>query len=158
MQLTTKGRYAVNAMLDLSLHGEGKPIRLVEISERQGISVSYLEQLFSKLRRQSLVESIKGPGGGYILSRDAADISVSEVINAVDEKMDVTSCGGAGNCFQGKQCMTHQLWEDLSQQLKSFLESISLGSLVEKQARHKQDSHSLPSVDLQQVQVKSMNK
>ena len=137
MQLTTKGRYAVTAMLDLSMHGRDKPINLAEISERQGISVSYLEQLFSKLRRQELVSSVKGPGGGYRLSRDAHEISVSQVIRAVDEKMDVTSCGGAGNCNKGEQCMTHQLWEDLSTQLKDFLEAISLGSLVEKQAREK---------------------
>lgn len=134
MQLTTKGRYAVTAMLDLSMHAQGKPVNLAEISERQGISVSYLEQLFSKLRREALVRSIKGPGGGYVLSRDAREISVSQVIRAVDEKMDVTSCGGAGNCFQGQECMTHQLWEDLSTQLRDFLDAISLGSLVERQA------------------------
>ncbi len=134
MQLTTKGRYAVTAMLDLSMHGQGKPVNLAEISERQGISVSYLEQLFSKLRREALVSSVKGPGGGYMLGRDVYDISISDVISAVDEKMDATNCAGEGNCFNGEQCMTHQLWEDLSHQLKSFLGAISLGSLVEKQA------------------------
>jgi Rrf2 family iron-sulfur cluster assembly transcriptional regulator len=157
MQLTTKGRYAVTAMLDLSMHGHGKPINLAEISERQGISVSYLEQLFSKLRRESLVNSVKGPGGGYVLSRNAQDISVSEVIRAVDEKMDVTSCGGAGNCFQGEQCMTHQLWEDLSTQLRDFLQAISLGSLVERQVQKQahlknSGSHS----DTQKVEIRDL--
>ncbi len=151
MQLTTKGRYAVTAMLDLSMYGQGTPTKLSEISERQGISVSYLEQLFSKLRRNDLVNSIKGPGGGYVLSRDAYEISVSQVIHAVDEKMDVTSCGGAGNCFQGQQCMTHQLWEDLSTQLKGFLESISLGSLVEKQQHQNIDK-----LDTQPIDIKAM--
>jgi Rrf2 family iron-sulfur cluster assembly transcriptional regulator len=155
MQLTTKGRYAVTAMLDLSMHGRDKPINLAEISERQGISVSYLEQLFSKLRRESLVSSVKGPGGGYRLSRDANDISVSEVIRAVDERMDVTSCGGAGNCFQGKQCMTHQLWEDLSTQLRDFLEAISLGSLVENQAQRIAQNNALN--DAQKVEIKALS-
>src|SRR5690606_35624268 len=137
MQLTTKGRYAVTAMLDLSMHGQGGPVNLAEISDRQGISVSYLEQLFAKLRRNELVKSVRGPGGGYVLGRDSHQISVSDVIQAVNERMDVTSCGGSGDCFHGQQCMTHELWEDLSTQLKDFLSAISLGALVEKQvAKH----------------------
>lgn len=155
MQLTTKGRYAVTAMLDLSMHGRNKPINLAEISERQGISVSYLEQLFSKLRREELVKSVKGPGGGYVLSRDAKQISISEVIRAVDEKMDATSCGGAGNCFQGQECMTHQLWEDLSTQLKDFLEAISLGSLVEKQLEKQLQ---IQLAETQTVEILSLSK
>ncbi len=152
MQLTTKGRYAVTAMLDLSMYGSERPITLAEISERQGISVSYLEQLFSKLRRETLVNSVKGPGGGYVLSRDAQDISVSEVISAVDEKIDVTSCGGAGNCLAGQQCLTHELWEDLSNQLKEFLSGISLGALAEKQLAREAF---LRSGDAQKVELRS---
>jgi len=156
MQLTTKGRYAVNAMLDLSMHGIDRPVNLAEISERQGISVSYLEQLFSKLRRGELVNSVKGPGGGYVLSRDAREISVSEVIRAVDEKMDVTSCGGSGDCFQGQRCMTHQLWEDLSNQLKEFLDAISLGALVERQGNKSRSAQH--GSDIQNVELQSLEK
>lgn len=139
MKLTTKGRYAVTAMLDLSLHsGEGKsgkgPVSLVEISERQDISLSYLEQLFSKLRRQDLVKSMRGPGGGYILSRDPADIAISTIIMAVDENLDVTNCGNAsGGCHEtNKRCLTHNLWMDLSNRIQSFLDDISLQDLMDK--------------------------
>ena len=133
MQLTTKGRYAVTAMLDVGMYGDGSPVNLADIANRQSISISYLEQLFSKLRRGELVKSIRGPGGGYVLSRMSEDISVAEVIRAVDEKLDVTSCGGQGNCFNGEQCMTHQLWDDLGNQMKSFLGAISLASLIIQQ-------------------------
>lgn len=160
MQLTTKGRYAVTAMLDLSMHGDGKPVNLAEISERQGISVSYLEQLFSKLRREALVSSIKGPGGGYILGRDAFAISISDVIAAVDEKMDATNCAGEGNCFNGEECMTHQLWEDLSNQLKSFLGAISLGSLVEKQFEKQAEKTPAKKLneDIRKIELKSLSR
>ena len=114
--------------------------------------MSYLEQLFSKLRREALVKSVKGPGGGYVLSRDAREISISEVIGAVDEKMDVTSCGGAGNCQAGQQCMTHELWEDLSNQLKEFLGAISLFSLVEKQVSRQAALH---SGETQKIELRS---
>jgi Rrf2 family iron-sulfur cluster assembly transcriptional regulator len=133
MRLTTKGRYAVTAMLDLTLHGDQGPISLADISKRQEISLSYLEQLFSKLRQHELVSSVRGPGGGYRLSRAADDISVAEIIDAVNESIDATNCKGAGNCKNGKVCLTHNLWADLSDQIHHFLSGISLGSLVERQ-------------------------
>lgn len=133
MRLTTKGRYAVTAMLDLALHHDQGPIRLAGISDRQGISLSYLEQLFAQLRRQELVKSVRGPGGGYHLGRQASTISVAEVIAAVNEDTDTTRCGGAGDCQDGETCLTHHLWMDLSDQVREFLESISLGDLVKRQ-------------------------
>lgn len=132
MRLTTKGRYAVTAMLDLALHYEQGPITLADISQRQEISLSYLEQLFAKLRRQGLVTSARGPGGGYRLSRPAAEIPVVDVITAVDEKVDATRCGGQGNCQGNERCLTHELWMDLSRQIHDFLGGIDLGQLVER--------------------------
>ena len=137
MRLTTKGRYAVTAMLDLALHATKSPVPLADISQRQGISLSYLEQLFARLRKQGLVDSARGPGGGYRLSRDANDIAVVEVINAIDEKVNVTRCGGKGDCHDGQPCLTHELWMDLSAQIHNFLSSITLGQLVER--RHSRD-------------------
>jgi len=134
MKLTTKGRYAVTAMLDLALHAQEGPVPLADISQRQGISLSYLEQLFAKLRKQGLVDSARGPGGGYRLSRAANEIAVADVVTAIDEKVDATRCGGMGNCQDGKPCLTHELWSDLSRQLYEFLENISLGQLVERNA------------------------
>ena len=132
MKLTTKGRYAVTAMLDLALH-EGKgPITLADISSRQEISLSYLEQLFAKLRKNGLVSSARGPGGGYKLSRDSEQIVIAEIIAAVDETVDATRCQRKGNCKKDEQCLTHELWCDLSDQIFDFLSSISLGQLVEK--------------------------
>ena len=133
MRLTTKGRYAVTAMLDLALHQEQGPIRLAGISDRQGISLSYLEQLFALLRRRELVKSVRGPGGGYNLGRHAGAISVAEVIAAVNEDTDTTRCGGAGDCQDGEICLTHHLWMDLSEQVRDFLHNISLGDLVKRQ-------------------------
>ncbi|MCW9023964.1 MAG: Fe-S cluster assembly transcriptional regulator IscR [Gammaproteobacteria bacterium] len=133
MRLTTKGRYAVTAMLDLALHYKDGPITLSDISQRQGISLSYLEQLFSRLRKQGLVDSTRGPGGGYRLSRSANEIPVADVITAVDEKVETTRCGGLSNCQDDQQCLTHELWTDLSRQIHSFLMGISLGQLVEHQ-------------------------
>lgn len=130
MRLTTKGRYAVTAMLDLALHGEKGPITLANISQRQGISLSYLEQLFSRLRKHGLVDSARGPGGGYRLSRDSSQITVAEVIGAVDESMDTTRCKGKQNCKTGGQCLTHQLWTDLSDQIYAFLNDITLAQVV----------------------------
>lgn len=133
MKLTTKGRYAVTAMLDLSLHDGRGPVSLVEISERQDISLSYLEQLFSKLRRQGLVNSMRGPGGGYTLSRKAEEIAVSSIIMAVDENLDVTNCGKSEGCAENnKRCLTHNLWMDLSNRIQSFLDDISLQDLMNK--------------------------
>ena len=133
MRLTTKGRYAVTAMLDLALNSHSGPISLADISKRQEISLSYLEQLFSKLRQQQLVSSVRGPGGGYTLSRAAAEISVAEIIDAVNESIDATSCGGKDGCQKGKVCLTHHLWCDLSQQIHDFLTGITLGTLVQRQ-------------------------
>jgi len=132
MRLTTKGRYAVTAMLDLALHQNSGPITLANISKRQGISLSYLEQLFACLRRRGLVESTRGPGGGYQLSRDPHSIDVAQVIAAVDEKVDATRCGGQANCHADQQCLTHELWMDLSNQIQEFLSAITLGQLVER--------------------------
>jgi len=132
MRLTTKGRYAVTAMLDLALHYKDGPITLADISQRQGISLSYLEQLFSRLRKNELVDSTRGPGGGYRLSRDLYEIAVADVITAVDEKVETTRCGGLSNCQDDSQCLTHDLWTELSSQIHDFLMGISLGNLVDR--------------------------
>ena len=132
MKLTSKGRYAVTAMLDVAIHAEQGPVPLADISERQGISLSYLEQLFSKLRKHGLVHSIRGPGGGYRLGRCSAKIAVADVISAVDESINATRCGGKGDCQSGNQCLTHSLWTDLSHRIEEFLQSISLSELVEQ--------------------------
>lgn len=133
MKLTTKGRYAVTAMLDLALHADREPVTLSDISMRQDISLSYLEQLFARLRRSALVQSVRGPGGGYRLGRETSKIAVVDIIDAVDESVDATRCQGQGNCQQGGTCLTHHLWEDLSQQIHEFLSGISLADLM---ARH----------------------
>ncbi len=133
MRLTTKGRYAVTAMLDLALRADKGPVSLAEISGRQGISLSYLEQLFAKLRSNDLVSSVRGPGGGYRLSRDAALISVAQIVDAVNESVDATSCGGEGDCQQGEKCLTHDLWCLLSEKIHDFLSAITLASLVNSQ-------------------------
>jgi len=130
MRLTTKGRYAVTAMLDLALHSTQGPVSLADISGRQEISLSYLEQLFAKLRQNDLVCSVRGPGGGYRLKRPLDEVFVAQIIDAVNESVDATNCGGAGNCQQGEVCLTHYLWSDLSQQIHQFLSGISLASLV----------------------------
>jgi len=132
MKLTSKGRYAVTAMLDLALHAGNRPVTLAGISERQGISLSYLEQLFTRLRKHGLVSSTRGPGGGYSLSRSAHDIPVAEVVAAVDESVDATRCGGKGDCQGGQRCLTHDLWSELSEQVYAFLSGISLGQLVDQ--------------------------
>jgi len=133
MKLSTKGRYAVMAMVDLAQNSAGQPVSLADISDRQAISLSYLEQLFSKLRRQGLVKSSRGPGGGYRLSRNAMDIYVGQVIKAVDEAVDARRCGGSENCQGDERCLTHELWSDLSHRIEEFLDAISLGELVERQ-------------------------
>ncbi|MCF6282771.1 MAG: Fe-S cluster assembly transcriptional regulator IscR [Candidatus Polarisedimenticolaceae bacterium] len=147
MKLTTKGRYAVTAMLDLALHYENGPITLADIAQRQGISLSYLEQLFSRLRRKSLVTSVRGPGGGYRLGHDAKEIFIGEVIQAVDENMDTTRCGGAHNCQENERCLTHDLWQDLSSQIYSYLNKISLQDMMDRRGvrdvANRQDQKSL---------------
>ncbi len=134
MRLTTRGRYAVTAMLDLALHYEQGPVSLAEIAERQGISQSYLEQLFAILRRNGLVDSRRGPGGGYKLGRPANGISVADVIDAVNETVDATRCGGLRNCQDEHRCLTHDLWEDLSNQVRDFLGNVSLEQLAKRQS------------------------
>ncbi|WP_299496939.1 Fe-S cluster assembly transcriptional regulator IscR [uncultured Shewanella sp.] len=132
MKLTSKGRYAVTAMLDVAMHSTAGPVPLADISERQGISLSYLEQLFAKLRKNELVSSVRGPGGGYRLGMNACDISVGMVVRAVDESVDATRCQGQGNCQGGSRCLTHSLWGDLSDQISDFLNGISLAGLMRK--------------------------
>ncbi|GED23056.1 Fe-S cluster assembly transcriptional regulator IscR [Halomonas sabkhae] len=130
MRLTTKGRYAVTAMLDLAMHADQGPICLADIAKRQEISLSYLEQLFARLRRSGLVESVRGPGGGYLLTQAAEHISVARVIDAVDESVDATRCGGMSDCQQGDTCLTHHLWHELSEQIHGFLDGVTLGQLA----------------------------
>lgn len=132
MRLTTKGRYAVTAMLDLALHGDEGPVSLADISRRQGISLSYLEQLFSRLRREKLVISVRGPGGGYRLGRADDQLFIAEVVDAVNESLDTTRCNHKGDCQNGKMCLTHHLWSDLSDQIHQFLSGISLADLMNK--------------------------
>lgn len=147
MKLTTKGRYAVTAMLDLALHETRGPINLADIARRQEISLAYLEQLFSKLRKKGLVESVRGPGGGYRLKRPALDISVADVIDAVDEPVDATRCGGQRNCQGDLRCLTHDLWSELNDQIATFLNGVTLGELVQREnvrvvsARQDIDTH-----------------
>lgn len=133
MRLTTKGRFAVTAMIDVALHGGDSPVTLAAVSERQRISLSYLEQLFGKLRRHGLVESVRGPGGGYNLARPAANLSVADIILAVDEPIDATQCGGRENCLDDRRCMTHELWAGLNAHIFSFLQAVTLAELVRQQ-------------------------
>ena len=157
MRLTTKGRYAVTAMLDLALHGAARPVSLADISGRQDISLSYLEQLFAKLRRNNLVSSVRGPGGGYRLSRSGHEIFVAQIIDAVNETVDATGCGGSADCQQGEVCLTHHLWCDLSDQIHGFLSQISLSDLVERRevqsiaARQTARSHRGATLSLAEV-------
>jgi len=134
MRLTTKGRFAVTAMIDLALRQAGGPVTLAAISQRQQISLSYLEQLFGKLRRHDLVESTRGPGGGYMLGRKASDITVADIIVSVDEPIDATQCAGKENCHgEGERCMTHELWAALNAKMVDFLDSVTLQKLVDDQ-------------------------
>ena len=141
MKLTTRGRYAVTAMLDLAINGGKKPVSLADISGRQEISLSYLEQLFAKLRRKQLVTSARGPGGGYRLARSGNDIFVAQIIDSVAESVDVTNCQGKGNCHHGETCLTHHLWEDLSGQIHDFLSQISLGDLMKGRGQRVNKQH-----------------
>jgi len=132
MKLTSKGRYAVTAMIDIALNQNKGPITLSLISERQGISLSYLEQLFAKLKRADLVSSARGPGGGYRLSRQANEVTVSQIIHAVDEVIDARKCAGKANCHNGDECLSHELWADLSDLIDTFLKSITLQTLIDQ--------------------------
>lgn len=134
MRLTTKGRYAVTAMLDLAYHSEKKPVTLTDIAKRQGISLSYLEQLFARLRRSGMVEGVRGPGGGYQLSRVAKDISIADIITAVDEPIDSTRCGGKGDCNHSQPCLTHDLWTGLSDRIRQYLDSITLEEVLKSKS------------------------
>lgn len=133
MRLTTKGRFAVTAMLDLALNEQDRPVTLAGISERQEISLSYLEQLFSRLRRSGLVKSVRGPGGGYRIAKAHSEISVSDIITAVDEQIDATQCGGNENCKDEGLCMTHELWSSLNVKILEYLSGVSLAELVASQ-------------------------
>ena len=131
MQLTTKGRYAVTAMLDLASNDSTRPVTLDMISQRQNISLSYLEQLFAKLRKASLVKSIRGPGGGYLLNVNPVDVTLTEIIEAVDENIDLRRCHGSKNCLRGKQCLSHHLWCEVSDQIRGFLSSRNLQQVID---------------------------
>lgn len=147
MRLTTKGRFAVTAMLDLAMRQGNGPVTLAGISERQRISLSYLEQLFGKLRRRELVDSVRGPGGGYCLARAAHEISVAEIIRAVDEPIDATQCGGRENCQEEHRCMTHDLWTNLNATIYDYLTSVTLGSLVDNQLAKLQNAEVTVLID-----------
>ncbi len=134
MKLTTKGRYAVTAMLDLAIQQSAGSVCLSDIAERQEISLSYLEQLFGRLRKSGLVESTRGPGGGYSLGQTPEQVSIAAIISAVDEDVDITRCSGNENCQQNTRCLTHDLWSDLSNKIQNYLEDISLGDLIKRQS------------------------
>lgn len=140
MRLTTKGRFAVTAMIDLAMRQHEGPVTLAGISERQRISLSYLEQLFGKLRRHALVASVRGPGGGYCLAKPLAEVSVADIVHAVDEPLDATQCGGKKNCHDDRTCMTHTLWTNLNAKMNEYLSSVSLADLVAEQRRHPENN------------------
>jgi Rrf2 family iron-sulfur cluster assembly transcriptional regulator len=143
MRLTTKGRFAVTAMVDLAMRGDHNPVTLAGISERQKISLSYLEQLFGKLRRNNIVSSVRGPGGGYRLARPAEQIAISEIILAVDEPLDATSCAGKGDCLDGNACITHELWQGLTKTIYAYLAEVNLQEMVDAQKKDKDQPDSV---------------
>ncbi len=151
MRLTTKGRFAVTAMIDLGMRHQRGPITLAGISERQRISLSYLEQLFGRLRRQGIVDSVRGPGGGYTLAKSLDEISVAAIIRAVDEPIDATQCGGLGNCRDDRECMTHDLWMTLNTHIYDYLESVMLSELVGKQLEKLALEEASPRKDTRRV-------
>lgn len=160
MKLGTRGRYAVAAMADIARWSDGKPIKLARIGERQGISQAYLEQLFLQLRRAGVVESVRGPGGGYKLPRDADNIALSEIVNAVDEEMSVTQCRPdvPGGCMaSGEKCQTHDLWDELSIHITSFFENISLGDIIAHRVKGKSKALSVPSNEFSNLLVDLAN-
>nr|WP_272901697.1 Rrf2 family transcriptional regulator [Methylomicrobium sp. RS1] len=153
--MTTKGRYAVTAMLDLAFHSQKAPVTLTDIATRQTISLSYLEQLFARLRRAGMVKGVRGPGGGYTLANKASTINIADIIAAVDEQIDTTKCGGEGNCQNHKACLTHDLWMGLSEQIRGYLKGITLADLLEKHQvqeiarRQEQDAQRVIELHLQ---------
>ncbi|HEY4697326.1 MAG: Fe-S cluster assembly transcriptional regulator IscR [Betaproteobacteria bacterium RBG_16_56_24] len=153
MRLTTKGRFAVTAMVDMAMRGGRGPVTLATISERQHISLSYLEQLFGKLRRNNLVDSVRGPGGGYNLARPGNKISVADIVVAVDEPLDATKCGGKGNCHgENQQCITHDLWMGLNEKIFDYLKGITLQQLVESQNKCNPE---VPAITIRNATAKS---
>ncbi|MDH4233590.1 MAG: Fe-S cluster assembly transcription factor [Gallionella sp.] len=149
MRLTTKGRFAVTAMADLAMRAEKTPVTLSAISERQKISLSYLEQLFGKLRRSKIVESVRGPGGGYFLARPAGEITIAEIIVAVDEPLDATKCGGKGNCHGEKNsCITHDLWMGLNEKILDYLKAVTLQQMVDN---HNKSINGVPDAVLKKT-------
>ena len=151
MRLTTKGRFAVTAMIDLGMRHQRGPITLAGISERQRISLSYLEQLFGRLRRQGIVDSVRGPGGGYTLAKPLEEISVAAIIRAVDEPIDATQCGGLGNCHDDRECMTHDLWTSLNTRIYDYLDSVTLGELVATQLAKQAQEEESPRKEVRRV-------
>lgn len=149
MRLTTKGRYAVTAMLDIALHHEHGPVSVADVADRQGISSAYLEQLFSKLKRAGLLRSVRGPGGGYELARGLGDVNIAHIIAAVGEGVDATRCKGTADCQDGATCLTHDLWTALSERIDDFLSGVTLEDLVAQRAvqhiAHRQDSDLIAS-------------
>lgn len=146
MRLTTKGRFAVTAMIDLASRQAEGPVTLAGIAERQKISLSYLEQLFGKLRRHKLVSSVRGPGGGYRLARDMSRITVADIIVAVDEPLDATQCGGRQNCHEEQRCLTHDLWANLNKRMYEYLDSVTLGALVMREVKAETETSVLKEV------------
>lgn len=153
MRLTTKGRYAVTAMLDLAINHEKESVTLRNIAENQKISLSYLEQLFAKLRKQDLVKGMRGPGGGYRLARDADEISIADIISAVDEPIEFTDCNGLENCKGGERCLSHHLWVQLTDQLEGFLSAIYLGALMRESEQSMEQNRSTSSGTTRKVTV-----
>jgi len=149
VRLTTKGRYAVTAMLDLAFHSQIKPVTLTDIAARQTISLSYLEQLFARLRRAGMVKGVRGPGGGYKLCRKTSDINIADIIAAVNEPLDSTKCGGEANCQKDQACLTHDLWMGLSEQIRDYLKGISLADLLDR--NHVQEVAMRQHHDAQQI-------
>ncbi|MCH9639525.1 MAG: Fe-S cluster assembly transcriptional regulator IscR [Betaproteobacteria bacterium] len=152
MRLTTKGRFAVTALLDLAMQHSNNPVTLADISQRQKISLSYLEQLFAKLRQSELVESVRGPGGGYCLAKDLSQVSVADIILAVDEPIDATQCGGKENCHNEGKCMTHDLWAKLNDLIFEYLGAVTLKELVDNQ-KQSQDDGLVPIFDMRRTTV-----
>lgn len=153
MRLTTKGRFAVTALLDLAMQQEKTPVTLADISHRQKISLSYLEQLFAKLRQSELVDSVRGPGGGYRLAKDMNQVSVAEIILAVDEPIDATKCGGKENCHNNGKCMTHDLWANLNDLIFDYLGGVTLKQLVDDQNVLPQEQNIAPIIDMRRTTV-----
>ena len=154
MRSSTKGRYAVTAMLDLAIHHANGPVTLADISENQGISLSYLEQLFARLKKHGLVEGLRGPGGGYRLSRKPEDISVAEVITAIGEGIDATQCAGNENCQDGERCLTHELWTKLGNEIYDFLNGITLASFIQRDDVHEVIRRQQGEVSLSTLRVR----